>query len=138
MEVSLIQLLNADTPISIILFGIITDVRPVEANAPVPIEVTLFGIVTEVRLAQSPNAPFLIVVTLFGIVYTLFCLPTGYRIKVSCALLNNTPSIELYERLSLSTFMDVMELELQRVEKAPFPMNVTLLGIVMDIRLTQL
>jgi len=46
--------------------------------------------------SQALNAPLIIVVVPFGMKYGFVVFPTGYPIKVSPALLNNTPSTDLY------------------------------------------
>ena len=67
--VSILQSLNALSPILLTLFPIVTLVRLLQPqNALVLIVVTLSGIVTLFRLLQSQNAPYPIVVTLSGIV----------------------------------------------------------------------
>jgi len=73
-------------------------------------------------------------VTLLGIVKAPV-FPSGYRTSVVLFLLYNTPSSELYLVLVISTFIAV---RLGHLEKAPLPMPVTLLGMVMLVRLVQL
>ena len=49
---------NAQLPISVTEFGIVTDVSPLQLqNAYSPIEVTELGIVTDVSPLQPENAP---------------------------------------------------------------------------------
>ena len=68
---------NAQLPISVTEFGIVTDVSPLQLqNAYSPIEVTELGIVTDVSPLQLSNAhtampsvpSFMIIEVLFGIV----------------------------------------------------------------------
>ena len=67
--VTLVQLLNASSPIVLTLFPIYTFCRLVHPlKASLPIVVTLLGMVTEVRELQSVKALSFIVVTLFGMV----------------------------------------------------------------------
>ena len=59
--VSLLQPLNADSPILVTLSGIVMLERLLQSeNALSPMLVTLFGIVMLERLLQSENAPVLI------------------------------------------------------------------------------
>ena len=67
--VTLVQLLNANSPIVLTLFPIYTFCRLVHPlKASIPIVVTLFGIITEVRELQPLKADCPIVVTLLGMV----------------------------------------------------------------------
>jgi hypothetical protein len=51
-DASLLQPLNAPSPIEVTLSGIFTDVSPQPEKADLPIKVTLLGIVTDARLLQ--------------------------------------------------------------------------------------
>ena len=51
--VTLVFLSNAHEPMNLTLFGMVTEVKPVQSeNVPSPISVTLFGMVTEVKPLQ--------------------------------------------------------------------------------------
>ena len=77
--VILIQPSKALPPISVILFGMVTEVSALHLmKALPPISVTLFGKVTEVNALQSSKAPFPIVVTLFGKVTEVSALQSAY------------------------------------------------------------
>ena len=91
--------------------------------------VTEFGIVTAV-IMQWRKAHFPIFVTELGMVYASV-LPAGYPTNVVFALLNRTPSSELYAGLLLSTTIDI---KLQHPLKALFPINVTEFGMVIDVK----
>ena len=69
--------MNAESPMLVILDGIITLVRFEHTkNAELPMLVTPFGIVTLVKFPK-PNASFPMLVTLDGTTYGPF-LPAGY------------------------------------------------------------
>ena len=75
----MIQPSKALPPISVILFGMVTEVSALHLmKALPPISVTLFGKVTEVNALQSSKAPFPIVVTLFGKVTEVSALQSAY------------------------------------------------------------
>ena len=96
--------------------------------------VTLLGMV----MLVSPAAPLIaeasMLVTLLGMVKETSVFPTRNCIKVVLFLLYNTPFYEVYALFSAATFIAVRLLHL---EKALFPMMVTLSDMVMLVRLVQ-
>ena len=68
-EVRLVQPEKADSPMEMMLLGMVKVVRPVQfQKAELPMEVTLLGMVTEVRLVQYWKAHWPMEVTLLGMV----------------------------------------------------------------------
>ena len=99
--------LNAEYPIEVTLEGIVTEVKPVQPeNAEAPIEVTPSGIVTEVK-------------------------PPGHATSVLPSLLQRSPFTTEKYRLFEST---TKEVKLEQPENAPPPMEVTLEGIVTEVK----
>jgi Na+-translocating ferredoxin:NAD+ oxidoreductase RnfD subunit len=72
--------------------------------------------------------------TLLGIVKVVTIFPAGYATKVSLSLLYKTPLSEAYLLLPELTYIAT---RLLQPLKAPFPMLITLLGMVMLVRLVQ-
>ena len=100
-------------------------------KAKAPIDVTLLGIVNDVRPEQTSKAAYPIDVTLLGI--TVFSHP-AIRVLVAVFMIALQLSRESYTVLPFSTDMDV------RPEQAPKELasiEVTLLGMVTDVRLEQ-
>ena len=107
--------------------GIVTDVKPLHMNAKEPIEVTLFGIVIEVKPLQYENAEEPIEVTLLGIIVDL---QPEIRVLVSLSIIALQSSRESYLILPSSTIILVNPLP----ENASSPIDVTLFGIVIEVK----
>ncbi len=63
-------------------------------NASSPISITLLGIVTFVKLSHPKKAASVMHITLFGIVKEVSAFPAGYIINSVLFLLYNTPPAE--------------------------------------------
>ena len=86
------------------------------------------------KLLQPENALLPIDVTLLGILYVINWCFDGKQIMVAKALLKRIPSIEAKCKLVDSTVIDC---KLKQPENAESPIDVTLVGIVIDCKLEQ-
>ena len=99
-----------------------------EENALFPMDVTLLGMVTVVRPIHEENALFPMDVTLLGMVVVLHPI-TNSLVDVFMIALQLLR--ESYDKLPLSTLTEV---RLEHQPKAELPMDVTLLGMVTEVR----
>ena len=90
--------------------------------------VTPSGIVMLVRLLQSSNASFPILVTLSGIVYSVTPPPIANELSVP-SIIKHLPSSDAYLPLNPVRLLQLL--------KALFPIEVTILGKVTLVRLSQ-
>ena len=124
---------KAQYPMLVTLLGMVTEVREEQPpKAIIPILVTLLGMVTEVREEQPLKAPYPILVTLLGMV--VFLQPTT-RVFVAVSIIALQFSRLSYVLLPLST---TIAERAEQPSKALFPILVTLLGIVTEVREEQL
>ena len=128
-DVKPLQPEKAPLLIDVTLSGMVTDVKPLQPEkAPLLIDVTLFGMVTEVSPLQYSKADSPMDVTLLGII--VFEHPF-IKVLVAVSIMALQLSRESYFGLPLSTLIDVKPLQ---PKKALSPMDVTLLGMVRDVR----
>ena len=90
--------------------------------------VTELGMVMEVREEQPLNAPYLMLVTELGMVVDW---QPAIRVLVAVSIIALQFSRESYTALLLST---TMEVRAEQPENASYPMLVTELGMVMEVR----
>ena len=115
------------------LLGISMEVKLLQPEkAPLPMDVTLLGIVTEVKPLHPEKALLPMDVALLGIIVFLHPV-TSVLVAVSMMALQ--PFLESYFGFPDSTTIVVKPLQ---PEKAPSPMDVTLLGISMEVKPLQL
>ena len=100
--------------------------QPKKASSP--IDVTLFGMVTEVSPLQSSKADSPMDVTLLGIIVSEH---PFIKVLVAVSIMALQLSRESYFGLPLSTLIDVKPLQ---PKKASSPIDVTLPGMVRDVR----
>ena len=110
------------------LSGIVKEVKSVQPEkAAYPIDVTFGGIVIEVSPLQLSKAYSPTIFTLLGIIVLL---QPCVRILEEVSIIALQLFLESYFKFSLSTFIEVRELQ---PEKAECPMDVTFWGIVMEV-----
>ena len=109
--------------------GMVREFRPMQPKkASSPIDVTLFGMVTEVSPLQSSKADSPMDVTLLGIIVSEH---PFIKVLVAVSIMALQLSRESYFGLPLSTLIDVKPLQ---PKKASSPIDVTLPGMVRDVR----
>ena len=138
-----IQLLNAELPMDVTLLGMVMEVKPVQPeNAELLMDVTLLGMVIDVKPVQSWNAALPIVVTLLGISIDIMfiqlekarsAIPTVSSLR---CIAEPTGIDPLYVYATLPAYTTPSDWLFNHAvpEKAPLPIDVTLLGIVTDVR----
>ena len=123
---------NACVPIEVTLSGMVILVSEHPLNAHSPIEVTLSGMVMLVSEVQYQNAHSPIEVTLSGMVYSVS--PAGAKEFNTPSI--NTPSI-IKQRPSSEANLPLNSARLEQQLNAPYPISVTLSGMVTLARLSQ-
>ena len=120
---------NASSPMLVTLSPTVILAKPLHLkNALYPILVTLFGMIMLVKPLQSENVSAPMLVTLPSLGIMLFLQP-AIRVLLAVSI-RQLPSL-WYTELPGSTVILVNPLQL---ENAPFPMCVTLSGIVMLVK----
>ena len=143
MEVKPVQPENALSPTDVTLLGMVMEVKPVQPeNAELLMDVTLLGMVIDVKPVQSWNAALPIVVTLLGISIDIMfiqlekarsAIPTVSSLR---CIAEPTGIDPLYVYATLPAYTTPSDWLFNHAvpEKAPLPIDVTLLGIVTDVR----
>ena len=121
--------MKASAPMEVTLEGIVTEVRPEQREkASNLIEITLVGIVTEVRPEQLEKALTSMDVTLLGIIVDL-------HPAISSLVDVLTIALQLFrESYTGFPFSTVMEVRMEQPLKAKVSIEVTLLGMVTEVR----